>query len=54
MGFNRLNEDIFQNEIIKKRLTVLTWDLMNKISVGLLKELEDVNIIVHMYRNTCR
>ena len=52
MGFNRLNEDIFQNEIIKKRLTVLTWDLMNKISVGLLKELEDVNIIVHMCAET--
>lgn len=52
MGFKRLEESIFQEEIIKKRLKVFTWDLTQEISVGLQKELENLNIIVHMAAET--
>ena len=42
MGFKRLEEPIFQEEIKKKRLKVFTWDLTQEISVGLQKELENL------------
>ena len=33
MGFKRLEESIFQEEIIKKRLKVFTWDLTQELSL---------------------
>ena len=52
MGFKRLNEDIFQDAIKINRLKVLTWDLVKEISIGLLKEINNTNIIVHMAAET--
>jgi dTDP-glucose 4,6-dehydratase len=52
MGFKRFNEDIFQNAITNNRLKVITWDLSHEFSVGIIKELGDINIIVHMAAET--
>jgi dTDP-glucose 4,6-dehydratase len=52
MGFKRIEEDIFKNAIKEDRLKVLTWDLINEMSIGLIKEIQDVNIIVHMCAET--
>jgi len=52
MGLKRLNDDIFQNAINNNKLKIYTWDLINEISVGLLQEIIDTNIIVHMAAET--
>jgi len=52
MGFERLKEQIFNDCIKRERLKVLTWDLANEISIGLAKELKNVEIIVHMAAET--
>lgn len=52
MGFERLKEPIFNNCIKTERLKVLTWDLTNDISIGLCKELNNIQIIVHMAAET--
>jgi len=52
LGFKRLEESIFQKAITETRLKVLTWDLSHEISIGLVKELGDINIIVHMAAET--
>lgn len=52
MGFERLKEPIFNDCIKRERLKVLTWDLTNDISIGLCKELKNVQIIVHMAAET--
>ena len=52
MGFKRFDEDIFNQAIIDKRLKVITWDLSHPFSVGLIKELGEINIIVHMAAET--
>lgn len=52
MGFKRINEKIFEDAIAEKRLKIYTWDLSEKLSVGMMKELNNVNIIVHMAAET--
>jgi dTDP-glucose 4,6-dehydratase len=52
MGLKRLNDEIFQNAINNNKLKIYTWDLINEISVGLLQEIIDTNIIVHMAAET--
>ena len=52
MGFKRLKEPIFNNCIKTDRLKILTWDLTNEISIGLCKELQNIQIIVHMAAET--
>tara|TARA_B100000902_G_scaffold25753_1_gene30949 strand:+ start:1896 stop:2894 length:999 start_codon:yes stop_codon:yes gene_type:complete len=52
MGFKRFEEDIFNKAIINKRLKVITWDLSCPFSIGLIKELGEINIIVHMAAET--
>ena len=52
MGFKRLNDTIFQNAINEKKLKIITWDLAVPFSIGLTKELGDINIIVHMAAET--
>jgi dTDP-glucose 4,6-dehydratase len=52
MGFKRFNEENFENAIHNKRLKIITWDLANEFSVGLIKEIGDINIIVHMAAET--
>ena len=52
MGLKRLEDDVFKNAIQRNRLKIFTWDLVNEISVGLLKEIQDTNIIVHMAAET--
>tara|TARA_B100001093_G_C26847461_1_gene1023544 strand:+ start:2899 stop:3900 length:1002 start_codon:yes stop_codon:yes gene_type:complete len=52
MGFKRFDEKIFNDAISNKRLKIITWDLSHEFSVGLIKELGDVNIIVHMAAET--
>ena len=52
MGFKRFDEDIFSKAIISKRLKVITWDLSCPFSIGLIKELGEINIIVHMAAET--
>ena len=52
MGFKRFEENIFQEQINNGRLKVFTWDLVQEISIGLKKELELINIIVHMAAET--
>ena len=52
MGLKRLEDEVFQNAINSNRLKIFTWDLINEISVGLLKEINDTNIIVHMAAET--
>lgn len=52
MGFKRINEKLFEDAITEKRLKIYTWDLSEKLSVGMIKELNNVNIIVHMAAET--
>lgn len=52
MGLKRLEDEVFQNAININRLKIFTWDLINEISVGLLQEINDTNIIVHMAAET--
>jgi len=52
MGFDRLKDTIFTDNIKTNRLKVITWDLINEISIGLSKELADTNIIIHMAAET--
>ena len=52
MGFKRFDEDIFQTAIQNKKLMIITWDLSHKFSAGLIKELGNVHIIVHMAAET--
>jgi dTDP-glucose 4,6-dehydratase len=52
MGFKRINEKLFEDAIAEKRLKIYTWDLSEKLSVGMMKELNNVNIIVHMAAET--
>ena len=52
MGFKRLDEDIFNKAIIEKRLKVITWDLSHPFSIGLIQELGEINIVVHMAAET--
>ena len=52
MGLKRLEDEVFQNAINSNRLKIFTWDLINEISVGLLQEINDTNIIVHMAAET--
>lgn len=52
MGFKRFDEDIFQTAIQNKKLVIITWDLSHKFSAGLIKELGNVHIIVHMAAET--
>jgi dTDP-glucose 4,6-dehydratase len=52
MGFERLKEPIFNDCIKTERLKIITWDLINEISIGLCKELSNVQIIVHMAAET--
>lgn len=48
-GLSRL-EDI--GALQDARVSVLTWDLCTPISTGLVRELQDVNVIVHMAAET--
>jgi dTDP-glucose 4,6-dehydratase len=51
-GLSRL-DDIGALDISKNsRVSVLTWDLCSPISTGLVLELQDVNVIVHMAAET--
>ena len=50
-GFDRIR-DIFNNETIPSRITLITWDLVNPLSIGLIKELRDINYIIHMAAET--
>jgi len=52
MGLKRLEDKVFQNAKNCNRLKIFTWDLVNEISVGLLQEINDTNIIVHMAAET--
>ena len=52
MGFKRINEQLFEDAILKKRLKIYTWDLSEKLSVGMMYELNNINIIVHMAAET--
>jgi dTDP-glucose 4,6-dehydratase len=52
MGFKRINESIFEDAIGVKRLKIYTWDLSEKLSIGMMQELNNVNIIVHMAAET--
>jgi len=52
MGFKRINESIFEDAINIKRLKIYTWDLSEKLSIGMIQELNNVNIIVHMAAET--
>ena len=52
MGFKRINEQLFEDAIFKKRLKIYTWDLSEKLSVGMMHELNNINIIVHMAAET--
>jgi dTDP-glucose 4,6-dehydratase len=52
MGFKRINEQLFEDAIFKKRLKIYTWDLSEKLSVGMMYELNNINIIVHMAAET--
>ena len=52
MGLKRLEDEVFQNAINSNRLKIFTWDIVNEISVGLLQEIHDTNIIVHMAAET--
>ena len=52
MGLKRLKEEIFNKAIIDKRLQIITWDLSLPFSIGLIKELGDIHIIVHMAAET--
>jgi|TARA_Y100000389_G_scaffold14903_1_gene13179 dTDP-glucose 4,6-dehydratase len=52
MGLKRLKDEVFQNAIKSNRLKIFTWDLINEISVGLFKEINNTNIIVHMAAET--
>ena len=52
MGFERLKEPIFNDCIKTERLKIITWDLINEISIGLCKELSNIQIIVHMAAET--
>jgi len=52
MGFKRFDEKIFKDAIFNERLKIITWDLSHEFSVGLIKELGNVNIIVHMAAET--
>ena len=52
MGLKRLEDKVFQDALKSNRLKIFTWDLINEISVGLLKEIDDTNFIVHMAAET--
>ncbi len=52
MGFKRLDENIFQTAIQNKKLKIITWDLSHELTTGLIKEIGNVNIIVHMAAET--
>ena len=54
MGFKRFNEGIFQNAIANQRLKKLLLGIYHvcEFSVGVIKELGDINIIVHMAAET--
>jgi len=52
MGFERLKDPIFEDNIRSTRLKIITWDLMTEISIGLVKELKNINIIIHMAAET--
>ena len=52
MGFERLKDPIFEDNIRSNRLKIITWDLINEISIGLAKELSKINIIIHMAAET--
>ena len=52
MGFKRLKEPIFNDCIKSERLKIITWDLTHEISIGLCKEISNVDIIVHMAAET--
>jgi dTDP-glucose 4,6-dehydratase len=52
MGFDRLKEPIFNECLLSGRLKIFTWDLAKEISIGMYKELQHVNYIVHMAAET--
>ena len=52
MGLKRLKDKIFIDAINDGRLRIFTWDLENEISIGLLSEINNTNIIVHMAAET--
>lgn len=51
MGFERLKEPLFQKHL-NTRLKVITWDLATPFSMGLKKELGDINLIIHIAAET--
>ena len=51
MGFERLKEPVFQKHL-NNRLKVITWDLATPFSMGLKKELGDINLIIHIAAET--
>ena len=51
MGLDRLKDEIFQKHL-NKRLKIITWDLATPFSLGIKKELGDINLIIHMAAET--
>ena len=45
MGLKRLEDKVFQDAIKIDRLKVFTWDLVTEISIGLLQEIKNTNIM---------
>ena len=51
-GFEKI-KDIFEpTRIIPDRIKIITWDLIMQLSIGLIKELGDIDYIVHMAAET--
>lgn len=51
-GWNRLEKLGLTSGFYRDRLKLLTWDLSNVLSTGLIGELGDINIIIHMAAET--
>ena len=51
-GISRLNDNIFKDAFTKNRLKLITWDLENTLSVGVIKYLGNINIIIHIAAET--
>jgi len=51
-GSSRLNDNIFKHAFNENRLKLITWDLENALSIGVIKDLGDINIIIHIAAET--
>ena len=52
MGLDRLQDEIFQTHLLSNRLKIILWDLTVPFSIGVKKELGDINLIIHMAAET--